>query len=169
MSIDTRRRAAVAYPRRMTTVTAQELHLVYISQLAPGRDYSVFGEVCRLARSRNFERGIAGVLLFDGHRFVQWVHGQRDAVRELMGAIVLDSRHTGMSVRLEAMLPALEREPTWRSGFISVDALDAFAALDHADAAALLEGLARLIDEADMEPALPLEPRHASPARPRPG
>jgi hypothetical protein len=56
------------------------------------------------------------------------------------------------------MLRTLAREPTWRTGFVSVDALDAFAALDRADGAALLEGLARLIEEADMEPPLPAEP-----------
>lgn len=142
----------------MNAATTHELHFVYTSHLAPGRDYSVFSEVCRTARSRNLERGIAGALLFDGHRFAQWVYGPPDAVRELMGSVVLDPRHTGLSVRLEAMLRALEAESTWRTGFVSADAMDAFdafAARTRGDAAALLEGLARLIEEADMEPAPP--------------
>ncbi|HET9976924.1 MAG TPA: BLUF domain-containing protein [Burkholderiaceae bacterium] len=146
-----------------------ELHIVYLSHLAPGCDYTVYSEVCRSARARNPTRGIAGVLLFDGHRFVQWVYGQRDAVRALMGAIVIDPRHTAMSVRLEAMLPALDQEPSWRTGFISADALDAFAALRRGESAALLADLARLIEEADLEPPLPVEAPPAAWTRRAPG
>ena len=143
----------------MSAPTDDDLHFVYLSQLAPGRDPEVFDDLGRHARRRNLERGIAGVLLFDGRRFVHWVYGQRESVRSLMGSIALDARHTSLSVRLEAMLPALEPQPTWRSGRVAAEALAAFAALSRNDGATLLEGLGRLIEQADMEPPSPVPMR----------
>lgn len=140
----------------MTASTANELHFVYVSRLAPGYDAAVFDDVCRVAASSNLERGLAGVLLFDGQRFAHWLYGQRDAVRQLMGLIALDPRHTALSVRLEAMLPALDPEPTWRVGRVAAGALDAFAALPFDDAATLLEGLGGLIEQAHLAPPLPV-------------
>jgi Sensors of blue-light using FAD len=140
----------------VTTTTFHELHVCYLSRLAPGCDDATFADICRQARARNPERGIAGVLLFDGQRFLHWVYGRRDDVRQLMGSIALDARHGALSLRLEAMLPALELEPTWRSGAVDAAALDAFSALRSSDGAALLEGLGRLIDGARLEPPLPV-------------
>jgi Sensors of blue-light using FAD len=149
----------------MSVPSVDDLHFVYLSQLAPGRDPQVFGHISRHARLRNLERGIAGVLLFDGHRFAQWVYGPREAVRSLMGSVALDGRHTSLSVRLEAMLPALEPRPTWRSGRVSVEALDALAALKHVDGAPLFERLGQLIQQADMEPPLPVDIRRCARSR----
>jgi hypothetical protein len=130
------------------------LHIVYVSQLAPGHDHSVFGSVCRTARQRNTELGIAGVLLFDGLRFCQWLHGDRDRVTQLMASITSDARHTDVSVWLQALLPAQDFAPQWRAGFVEPEALDTFAALQGAATPILLEGLAALLVQADLEPAL---------------
>ena len=77
-----------------------------MSQLGAGRDSSDFADMCRSADLRNPQRRIAGVLLFDGRRLLHWIHGPPEDVRQLMGAVVLDPRHTALSLRLEAMLPA---------------------------------------------------------------
>lgn len=137
----------------------RELHVVYLSMLAPGsNDDATFADIREQARARNPERGLAGVLLFDGRRFLHWVYGQRDDVRQLMGAIALDARHTALSVRLEAMLPELQLEPvpSWRSGTVDAAALDAFSALRASDGMAVLAALGRLIDGAQLEPPLPV-------------
>lgn len=137
-------------------MTANQLHFVYVSELTPGHDATVFGDICGGAQARNLERGIAGVLLFDAQkrRFFQWLYGQQAAVRRLASAIALDSRHNVLSVHLEVLLPPLEPEPTWRTGFIDAPALDAFVALDRSDRSALFAGIERLIGRAVLEPPL---------------
>jgi Sensors of blue-light using FAD len=137
----------------------EQLHIVYVSQLAPGHDHSVFGSVCRTARQRNAESGVAGVLLFDGLRFCQWLHGGRDAVTQLMASIAADVRHTDVSVWLQALLPAQDFAPQWRAGFVEHEALDGFTALQGAATPTLLEGLAALLAQADLEPVLPIPAR----------
>ena len=129
----------------------EPLHVIYISQLAPERDCAVFSAICRSARARNIERGIAGVLLFDGERFFQWLHGAPDEVSQLMDTIAADPRHTEVRVLLNAQLPT-EYERGWRAGFVDPEALDAFAALGPADRSAMLDGLAGLIAQADLDP-----------------
>ncbi len=140
----------------LAPMNANELHFVYASKLTPEHDATVFGDVCRDAQSRNLERGIAGVLLFDARqrRFFQWLYGDQGAVRRLASAIALDSRHNVLSVHLEALLPPLEPEPTWRTGFIDAAALNAFVALDRNDRSGLFAGIERLIGQAALDPPL---------------
>lgn len=142
-------------------MSTDEFHLAYISTMAPGCDHTVFGAVCRASRVRNAQRGIAGVLLFDGQRFCQWLYGPPDAVRQLMSTIALDGRHTDISMRLETTLPALDFEPAWHAGFVEAEALDAFDALQGHGDDATIEGLARLISQADLEPPMLVIALHA--------
>jgi len=135
-------------------VNTDTLHVIYISQLAPDRDCAVFSAICRSARSYNIERGIAGVLLFDGERFFQWLRGAHDEVSQLMDTITADPRHTQVRVLLNAQWPTPEHERGWRAGFVDPEALDAFAALDPADGRAMLDGLAGLVAQADLDPVL---------------
>jgi hypothetical protein len=135
-------------------VNTEELHLAYISTMAPGCDHTVFSTVCRTSRARNAQRGIAGVLLFDGQRFCQWLYGAPTGVRQLMSRIALDARHTDLSMRLETTLPALDFEPVWHAGFVDADALDAFAELQGQGDEATIEGLTRLIGRSDLEPPM---------------
>jgi hypothetical protein len=147
-------------------VNTETLHIIYISQLAPGQNCAVFSAICRVARSRNSDLGIAGVLLFDGERFLQWLHGAHDPVSQLMDTIVVDTRHTGVRVLLEMPLGTTSVDPRWRTGFIDADALDAIAVLDPADHGAIFDALARLLAQADLDPVpqIPLPP--ASPNAP---
>jgi len=131
---------------------SDELHVAYVSELAPGQTYSVFGEVCRTARSRNIERGVAGLLLFDGQRFCQWLYGKTDAVSRMFTTIANDPRHTSVRLLLAAPLPARQFAPFWRSGFVEADALDAFLSVYVNDEQSLIAALARLVGQADLEP-----------------
>jgi hypothetical protein len=129
----------------------------------------VFSAVCRSSRARNAERGIAGVLLFDGQRFCQWLYGPKDNVTQLMSDIALDPRHTDLSMRLETTLPALQFEPHWHAGFVDAEVLDAFAALDGQGDEAVIEGLAKMISQADLEPPLLVIALHAKRSKRDPG
>jgi len=147
-------------------VNTESLHVIYISQLAPGQNCAVFSAICRVARSRNTDLGVAGVLLFDGERFLQWLHGAHEPVSQLMNAIVADTRHADVRVLLRRPLPATEADRRWRSGFIDADSLDTFAALDPTDHGAIFEGLAQLLALADLDPVPPITVPPASPSTP---
>ena len=136
-------------------MNTEPLHVVYVSQLAPGESCAAFSAICRWARPRNLERGISGVLLFDGERFLQWLHGGHDEVSRLMAAIAADPRHAAVRVLLQAPLPAAATDPRWRAGFVDAEALDTFIALAAADRDAMLDGLTRLVAQADLDPVQP--------------
>jgi hypothetical protein len=142
-------------------VSHDELHLAYISTLAPDHDHTVFSAVCRVSRVRNAERGIAGVLLFDGQRFCQWLYGEPNAVRTLMSRIALDPRHTDVTMVLETTLPSLEFDPHWHAGFVDAERLDTLAARQGQGDDAVLETLSEVIGHADLEPPLLVIALHA--------
>ena len=147
-------------------MNTEALHVIYISQLAPGQNCAVFSAICRVARSRNPDLGIAGVLLFDGERFLQWLHGAPDRVSQLMDTIAADTRHTGVRVLLETPLCSASVDPRWRAGFIDADVLDAIAALAPADHGAIVDALARLLAQADLDPVPQIAVPPASSAAP---
>jgi hypothetical protein len=136
----------------------EHLHIVYISELAQAHGHTVFADVCRTARARNAERGIAGVLLFDGQRFMQWLYGAREAVLQLMGSILHDPRHSAVEVLFQAprLLPARDLELQWSAGFIDAQALDVLAAVGNSDDSLMVAALARLLAQADLEPPMDL-------------
>lgn len=142
---------------RAPDVFTDDLHIAYTSRLAPGQDYSVFGPICRTARSRNARLGIGGVLLFDGQRFFQWLYGPPPPVRQLMDTIALDPRHADVVVCLDQRAGSQAADAHWRSGFIEPEALDELLGLDALDAVGVLTAIDRLVGRADMEPPVQVE------------
>lgn len=132
-------------------MASTELHLAYLSQLAPGCDYSVFASVSRASRIRNVQSGVAGVLLFDGLRFFQWMYGIPDPVSQLMVAIARDPRHTQLSTYVDAQLPALDFPAVWRAGFVEEQALDDLVALKSSNAWLMLDGIGKVLEQADLD------------------
>ncbi|MGJ7580172.1 BLUF domain-containing protein [Variovorax sp. RHLX14] len=76
-----------------------ELHeILYCSVLSPSEPPLVVGQIVGQARARNAERGITGLLVFDGSRFCQHIEGPPDAVDALMSRISHDPRHLDVRV-----------------------------------------------------------------------
>jgi len=103
------------------------LHVIYISRLAPDEDYRTFTAVCRTARARNSALDIGGVLLFDGERFCQWLHGSAEAVSSLLATIALDQRHVDFKLLHLGGSDLILPHRNWRSGFVAPFALDVLA------------------------------------------
>ncbi len=131
---------------------------LYVSDLAPDRTAVDVSRIARTARSRNRERGITGLLGFDGLHFMQWVEGPPAAMAALIGELGSDSRHQRIEVLHEG--PADVRAfGDWHLGYLSVP--------DEADLIPRLRGMRD--DEAiarfsDMLPALDVEIGSAMPA-----
>lgn len=133
---------------------AEKYQFVYHSTLAPRNGYTVFGAVCRAARVRNLERGIGGVLLFDGECFFQWAHGPRQVVQALLNAIKADTRHQQVKVWLEGPAPQAPPDSSWHAGFIDAAVLDSFTSSCAAAGALRWDAMNRLFENADLQPAL---------------
>lgn len=133
---------------------AQSLHIIYTSRLGPGADYTVYADVCRVARPRNAAAGVSGVLLFDGQRFCQWLYGAVQTTDTLMAQIAQDSRHAGVSECLRTLMPTVAFGAGWRSGFVDSDALDRFELQRPRQADQVLSAFGRLLAVADIQPAV---------------
>ena len=131
----------------------ESLHIVYTSQLAPGEDYTAYGRICRVARRRNAELAVSGVLLFDGQRFCQWLHGEPGATAALMLTIASDKRHHEVQIRLQAMLRGDGFAAGWWAGFVDGDKLEQFVQRPATGAIEVLTAMGRLLAVADIEPA----------------
>lgn len=131
-----------------------DLHVVYVSRLAPSADYRAFAAVCRSARARNPAIGVGGVLLFDGERFCQWLHGDPAVVDALMATITSDQRHIDLQLLHHAIGAHGEGDGRWHCGFVLPDALDVLerAGAERQDAMALFM---ELLASADLEPPGP--------------
>ncbi len=134
-----------------SSVTSNELHLAYMSHLAPGCDYSVFAAVSRASRIRNVQTGVAGVLLFDGQRFFQWMYGIPDVASRLMTAIARDRRHTELSAYVDTLMPAADFPAIWRAGFVEEQSLDELVACKSSDAGQMLTAIGRVLEQADLD------------------
>jgi hypothetical protein len=130
----------------------RELHVVYVSRLANGADYTAYGTICRRARDHNKELELSGLLLFDGLRFCQWLHGSVDAVESMLAAIAKDPRHTAMAVLLKAKLPTGHFAAGWLDGFVDAEAMDDFEKLARSSTGQVLPALGSLMARCDVVP-----------------
>lgn len=147
-------------------ISGESLHIVYTSCLAPGMDYTVYGDVCRVSRRRNAALGVHGMLLFDGQRFCQWLYGGPAATAALMRRIVVDERHLAITTHMHAIMPSGTHALLWQAGFVGSEALDRFIAEQANKPDQMLPALGRMLAVADIEPGLPL-PFDAKPGRRR--
>ena len=134
----------------------QNLHIVYTSRLAPGADYTVYAEICRFSRLRNAATGVSGILLFDGQRFCQWLHGESLTTDALMRSIEQDTRHVRVTTQLRTFM-AMDAFPVaWRAGFTDSDAIEHFNSLSFRSTDQVLAAVGLLVAAADIEPEVPL-------------
>ncbi|TMP38738.1 hypothetical protein CWB98_06175 [Pseudoalteromonas rubra] len=73
------------------------VELIYVSTVtAPLSDEQLI-ELSRYCKSTNQLMGISGMLLYDGHHFMQVIEGEREHVERLYKKIQQDSRHSGVA------------------------------------------------------------------------
>ena len=67
--------------------------LIYISSLSEDYGKDDVSDIVAVARKKNAENGITGLLIFNGLNFLQILEGNRNAVESTYSRIVLDPRH----------------------------------------------------------------------------
>lgn len=78
--------------------------VLYCSTLVQDLAPPTVGAIVTQARAKNAERGITGLLVFDGMRFCQHLEGPRGAVEALMRRIEHDPRHVDIRIAYEGAL-----------------------------------------------------------------
>lgn len=127
-------------------------HILYLSRLAPGFDFSVVKDIVQTARANNVPRGITGALLFDGERFCQLLEGPAAQVEPLMALIATDPRHVAIAMLHAGAHGGSRVLPWWRSGYCeSVNDLDAFEGESALAGPAAVAAFVALASSADLE------------------
>ena len=124
--------------------------LVYCSRAAPGVDDAAVDNIIALARRRNPEHGITGLLVFGSGIFVQWLEGPRDNISALMANLQADPRHGDIVTMAESEELRERLFPDWDMELVTgadirevlQDALE--TARDASSAATLRDLLLRL-------------------------
>lgn len=142
MSFDISSCCAPAYTPHASrsTMSKPELfhELLYCSVLAPNQMPTVVGQIVAQARRRNTERGITGLLVFDGIHFCQHMEGSHDAVTTLIERLRQDARHTDLRVVYEGVR-AERRYQRFDLGFAQSDADDDMAGIQALEGQAALQ------------------------------
>lgn len=112
--------------------------LLYFSVLAPNQTPTVVGQIVAQARQRNTERGITGLLVFDGIHFCHHIEGPRDAVLALLESLQQDGRHTDLRVVYEKARTE-RRYRRFDLGFAQSDGAEDMAGIQSLDGDAALQ------------------------------
>ena len=112
--------------------------VLYVSMLAPGVPVSTVAAIAGHARTANAQRGITGLLVFDGHCFCQQLEGMQKNVLSAMERIGQDPRHEQVSVVHHGRLAA-RRFSDFSLAFSAAEDANALAALAALDGEAALQ------------------------------
>ena len=75
--------------------------LIYVSTAKFGLAETDLANILEQATTANAQRGMTGVLLFNGLNFLQMLEGEQRNVMEIFNRIVRDSRHTSVVTVLQ--------------------------------------------------------------------
>ncbi|WP_431283712.1 BLUF domain-containing protein [Humitalea sp. 24SJ18S-53] len=96
--------------------------LTYFSQsLIRGPDWFIEGEIARLlavARDRNRQMAITGMLLFNDGCFAQILEGAAEDLDTLLRSITADPRHAGVTVMQRGLID-IRAFPDWNMHYIA--------------------------------------------------
>ena len=126
-------------PSALTTL----YEVLYVSQLAPDTPVSAVASIAGHARAANAERGLTGLLVFDGQRFCQQLEGSQKNVLSAMARICQDGRHVEVSVVHQGPLAA-RRFSSFSLAFSEVEQGDLLEQLERLDGAAALQAFEAL-------------------------
>ena len=134
----------------MTLTSTSLYEILYVSTLAPEAPLSVVGDVAAKARQANAERGITGLLIFDGMRFCQQLEGGQKQVLALLERIRQDSRHFNLQVLHHGEL-AVRRFKRFSLGYCLVEDDDVLERMERMDSQAALDAFAGLLSGLDLD------------------
>lgn len=91
-------------------------YLLYVSRETHKMSCKELQDILTVAREKNGQCGISGLLLYKNGRFMQYLEGSEDTVRSLMNRISVDYRHQDVMV-LEEDEEESRQFPSWAMAF----------------------------------------------------
>jgi hypothetical protein len=134
----------------MTKISTTLYEILYVSTLAPEAPLSVIGDIAAKARLANAERGITGLLIFDGMRFCQQLEGGQKQVLALLERIRQDTRHINMQILHHGEL-ALRRFRNFSLGYCTMEEDDVLERMEQLDGQAALDAFTGLLAKLDLD------------------
>ena len=151
------RRAAHNAPRprepfvsHTTNVTAPLKQFFYHSRLAPGHSYAAVSNIIATARSFNAAHGITGILVFDGHRFCQFIEGPPDDIDGLVKRLQADPRHMAFTALISDVFAHDRFYPYWSMAYAALEGGNYLNDLLSRSAEEALQHLQDSIDQLDV-------------------
>lgn len=126
--------------------------LFYLSHVRGDKPFATIAQIVSQARVLNRERGISGVLVFDGAHVCQYVEGASESIDALAARLAADPRHERMQVLHRAALDGPRRFARWRMGYLSLDDGQDLTAYDALRGPAAVEALLAQLPHIDLEP-----------------
>ena len=125
---------------------------LYLSHLVASVRYDVFSPICQVSRRRNGELSLAGVLLFDGHRFCQLLEGPPESVARVRESISSDPRHEFVTTLVDRPQPVSAAREPWQAGYCGPEELDLLFGPDRPDADEVIAIFRRIVSRSDLSP-----------------
>ena len=130
---------------------SSSLHeLLYCSTLARQAPIRVVADIAGKARIANLQRGITGLLIFDGQHFCQQLEGDEQVLAALMARISDDPRHTDVTVLHQGPL-ASRRFKRFSLGYTPVEDVEALERLQRLRGESAIEAFVALLESLDVE------------------
>ena len=124
--------------------------ILYCSTLAQQAPIRVVADIAGKARSANLQRGITGLLIFDGQHFCQQLEGDEQVLAALMARINDDPRHTDITVLHQGPL-ASRRFKRFSLGYTPVEDVEALERLQRLRGESAVEAFVGLLESLDVE------------------
>lgn len=131
----------------MTTLS----NFIYVSKISPFATSGDVTDILKTARAFNKTAGITGILVFDGHRFLQYIEGPELALKELIQRIKADKRHREFQPKTD-IVPATERIfLNWSMAYTLLDDSDAMDDLSDLNGGPVISKLQALVSIVGMK------------------
>jgi len=98
------------------------LQVIYASAAYQKMNSDELAEILSVAREKNTEKGISGMLAYHGGSFLQVLEGPEPEVEALLKTIADDPRHRHIKLLLKASIEEKEFED-WSMGFVDTTGL----------------------------------------------
>ncbi len=103
--------------------------IIYCSQATDDVTPDELITLLELARHKNEQVGLTGMLLYSSQSFLQVLEGEPEALADVYVRIAADPRHTHLRLLMDAEIP-MRLFPDWTMGFEHVDDEDLAEDLD---------------------------------------